>query len=214
MLERIICLGIGYLCGLFQTSYIQGRLNGIDIREHGSGNAGSTNALRTLGKKAGIITLFGDCFKCIIAVLLAHFIFRGSQSEIIRLLGLYAASGCILGHNFPIYLGFRGGKGIAATLGLLIAFDWRILIIAAIVFFGVYFTSHYVSLASLLAYASFLIAVIVMGQMGIYMMEQTSLYEMYLVAFLLTALAYYRHRANVVRLFQGKENKTYLRSKK
>ena len=118
---RIICLLIGYAFGLFQTSYIYGRTKGIDIREHGSGNAGTTNALRTLGKKAGAITLAGDCIKCILAVLTVRLIFGASHPEILKLLTVYAAAGTILGHNFPFYLGFRGGKGIAATAGLIIS---------------------------------------------------------------------------------------------
>ena len=116
---RIICLLIGYAFGLFQTSYIYGRTKGIDIREHGSGNAGTTNALRTLGKKAGAITLAGDCIKCILAVLTVRLIFGASHPEMLKLLTVYAAAGTILGHNFPLYLGFRGGKGIAATAGLM-----------------------------------------------------------------------------------------------
>jgi acyl phosphate:glycerol-3-phosphate acyltransferase len=209
-MERIICLGIGYLCGLFQTSYIYGRLNGIDIREHGSGNAGTTNALRTMGKKAGAFTLLGDCLKCVVAVLIVRLLFGGSQPEIIRLLGLYGAAGCILGHNFPINLGFKGGKGIAASVGLLMSFDLRILAICAIVFFVVFFSSHYVSLASLLAYTTFLISLIVMGQCGIFRMAQGALNEMYILAFLLTILTYYQHRKNIVRLLQKTEHKTYL----
>ena len=116
---RIICLLIGYCFGLFQTSYIYGRLHGIDIRNYGSGNAGTTNALRTLGTKAGVITFFGDCFKCVFAVLLVHLLFGRTYPDMIRLLAVYAAAGTILGHNFPCYLKFRGGKGIAATQGLL-----------------------------------------------------------------------------------------------
>ncbi|MBD9156739.1 MAG: glycerol-3-phosphate acyltransferase, partial [Lachnospiraceae bacterium] len=91
---RLACVAIGYVFGLFQTGYIYGELKGTDIRQHGSGNAGATNALRTLGWKAGLITLLGDCFKCVFAVLL----------------GMYAALGVILGHNFPFYLKFKGGK--------------------------------------------------------------------------------------------------------
>ena len=98
---RIICLLIGYAFGLFQTSYIYGRTKGIDIREHGSGNAGTTNALRTLGKKAGAITLAGDCIKCILAVLTVRLIFGASHPELLKLLTVYAAAGTILGHNFP-----------------------------------------------------------------------------------------------------------------
>ena len=88
---RIICLLIGYAFGLFQTSYIYGRTKGIDIREHGSGNAGTTNALRTLGKKAGAITLAGDCIKCILAVLTVRLIFGASHPEMLKLLTVYAA---------------------------------------------------------------------------------------------------------------------------
>jgi len=209
---RIICLGIGYLCGLFQTSYIYGRMNGIDIREHGSGNAGATNALRTLGKKAGAFTLLGDCLKCVAAVLIIRLLFGGSHQEIIRLLGLYGAAGCILGHNFPINLGFKGGKGIAASVGLLLSFDLRILAICAIVFFIVFFSSHYVSLASLLAYTTFLISLIIMGQCGTFDMTQKALNEMYIIALLLIILTCYRHRKNISRLLQKTEPKTYLRT--
>ena len=128
-MERILCVLIGYICGLFQTSYLYGKAHGIDIRNYGSGNAGTTNALRTLGAKAGAITLLGDCFKCVIAVVIVHLIFGKSHPEMIRLLGMYAAAGTILGHNFPFYLNFKGGKGIAATAGLLLSFDLRLTLV-------------------------------------------------------------------------------------
>lgn len=214
MTERMICLAIGYLCGMFQTSYLYGKLHGIDIREHGSGNAGTTNALRTLGKKAGAITLLGDCLKCVLAVWIARMLFGSSQGDIMPLLSLYAAAGCILGHNFPAVLGFRGGKGIAASVGLLLAFDLRIFVICALVFFALFFWKHYVSLCSLLAYTVFVIAVIYLGQTGAYGMEDGHLYEMYLIAVLLAALAFFRHRANIERLLAGTENKTFLSGKK
>ena len=152
---RIICLLIGYAFGLFQTSYIYGRTKGIDIREHGSGNAGTTNALRTLGKKAGAITLAGDCIKCILAVLTVRLIFGASHPEMLKLLTVYAAAGTILGHNFPFYLGFRGGKGIAATAGLIISFDWRITLVCAALFFLNLAVTHYVSLGSMMVYVVF-----------------------------------------------------------
>ena len=78
-----------------------------DIREHGSGNAGTTNALRTFGKKAGAMTLVGDCLKCVLAIVVVRLIFADRTAEMIPLLCIYAAAGCILGHNFPITLGFR-----------------------------------------------------------------------------------------------------------
>lgn len=214
MVERLICLLIGYVCGLFQTSYIYGRAHGIDIRNYGSGNAGTTNALRTLGAKAGAVTFLGDCFKCVIAVLIVRLIFGNSHQDIIRLLGLYAAAGTILGHNFPFYLKFRGGKGIAATAGLLVSFDWRITLAALLVFLIVFFTTHYVSLGSLLVYAVFLAGLVYLGQTGSFGMASEALQEMYLLAFLLAALAVYKHRSNIGRLLHGNENKTYLKKKK
>lgn len=214
MFEKLICLVIGYAFGLFQTSYIYGKSKGIDIREHGSGNAGSTNALRTLGAKAGAITLIGDCFKCVFAVLVITLLFGKSQEQILPLLKLYAGAGCILGHNFPFYLKFKGGKGIASSVGMLLAFDIRIFVAAAVVFFAVYFLTHYVSLCSLAAYLCFLVCAVIFGQNGSYGMEAGALQELYVLAGLLMALAYWRHRQNIVRLVKGNENKTYLKKKR
>ena len=131
-MERIICLAIGYLFGMFQTSYIIGKIHHMDIRQYGSGNAGTTNALRTLGKKAGAMTLIGDMLKCVIAILIVDAVFKNRYQEILPLLGMYTAAGCVLGHNFPFYLGFRGGKGIAASAGMLLAMDWRVFLICAV----------------------------------------------------------------------------------
>ena len=122
MVQRLICLAIGYLFGLFHTSYFYGKAHGIDIREYGSGNAGTTNALRVLGKKAGAIVLIGDLFKCIIAVILTKLVFGPVYPEIKYLLCLYTGAGAVLGHNFPFYMGFKGGKGVAATGGLILSF--------------------------------------------------------------------------------------------
>ena len=148
-MERILCALIGYICGLFQTSYLYGKAHGIDIRNYGSGNAGTTNALRTLGAKAGAITLLGDCFKCVVAVVIVHLIFGKSHPEMIRLLGMYAAAGTILGHNFPLYFGFKGGKGIATSFGcLLVVFPLQTLC-AFGVFLVLVAITRYVSAGSL-----------------------------------------------------------------
>ena len=207
MTERLISILIGYVFGLFQTSYIIGKMHKTDIREHGSGNAGTTNALRTFGKKAGAITLLGDCLKCVLAIVVVRLIFAGRETEMMPLLCIYAAAGCILGHNFPITLGFRGGKGIAASVGFLIAFDWRMFVICAVVFFALFFTTHYVSLCSLTSYLTALIAMIVIGETGGYGMDRMHTTEMYLVMTALTVLAFWRHRANIIRLIHGNENK-------
>ena len=213
-MQRLLCLAIGYVCGLLQTSYIYGRMHGIDIRNYGSGNAGTTNALRTLGKKAGLITLLGDALKCIVAVVIAWLIFRESHPEMVKLLELYAAAGTILGHNFPFYLKFRGGKGIAATAGLLASVDIRIGVVALIVFIIVFLTTHYVSLGSIMVYVTFVAGLVVLGENQGYSMDMRYVREMYIIAAALAVMAIYKHRANIQRLLSGTENKTYLSSKK
>ena len=213
-MERVICLVIGYVFGLFQTAYFYGKMHGIDIRQHGSGNAGTTNTLRVLGTKAGLIVLAGDCLKCMAAIWVVKLLFGASHPEIIYLLKLYAAAGAILGHNYPFYLGFKGGKGIAATAGLILAFHPYFIVMGVAVFFGIFFTTHYVSLGSLLVYVGLMIEMVVCGQMGLFAgMSQIQLYEMYGVTALLAVMAYWKHRENIVRLLHGNERKTYLTKK-
>lgn len=210
-MERIICLLIGYVFGLFQTAYFYGKAHGIDIRQHGSGNSGTTNALRVMGTKAGLIVLAGDCIKCILAVVLVRLIYGGSHPETIWLLCLYTGLGAVLGHNFPFYMGFKGGKGIAATAGLILSFHPYFIIMGVVLFFGTFFTTHFVSLGSLLVYAGFVIEMVICGQMGLFEgMTQLQLYEMYLIALFMAGMAYWRHRENIVRLIHGNERKTYL----
>ncbi len=210
-MERIICLLIGYAFGLFQTSYIYGKMKGLDIRTQGSGNAGTTNALRTLGLKAGLITFACDAAKCILAVLVTWLLFHNTRGDILKMLEIYTSAGVILGHNFPFYLQFRGGKGIAATAGMIIAFgDWRLIVAGVLSFFIPFLLTHYVSLGSLLLSAEFLVGMILCGQWGAYGMSQTALHEMYLITALLTAMAFFKHRGNIGRLLRGVERKTYL----
>ena len=211
---RVFCLLIGYGFGLFQTAYIYGRMHGIDIRKEGSGNAGTTNTLRVLGTKAGLIVFAGDVLKCMIAIFVCQLLFKNSHSDMIYLLKLYTAAGAILGHNFPFYLQFRGGKGIAATAGLILAFHPYFIPLAFVLFFGAFLTTHYVSLGSLLVYAGFLGQMIYCGQTGFFNTSKGIVYEMYGVTLFLLIMAYYRHRENIKRLLTGKERKTYLFKKK
>lgn len=213
-MERIICLALGYLFGLFQTAYFYGKAHGIDIREHGSGNSGTTNALRVLGKKAGAIVLLGDCLKCILAVCAARLIFGESHPDTVYLLCIYAAAGAILGHNFPFYMGFKGGKGIAATAGLILSLHPYFIPMGVLVFFGIFFTTHYVSLGSLLVYVGFVAEMVICGQLGVFEgASQATLYEMYVISVLLAAMAFWKHRENIGRLLRGEERKTYLTKK-
>ena len=207
-MERLICLAIGYVCGLFQTGYLVGKMNHMDIRKKGSGNAGTTNALRVLGWKAGAMTFFGDVLKCVAAFLISYFMYRGS--DMMPLLAMYAGAGVTLGHNFPFYLKFKGGKGIAASVGMMLAFgDWRLIIAGLICFFVPLLITRYVSLGSLVLYAGFFVGMIFSGQAGNYGMPQDRLTELYIVTAALTALAYWQHRANIKRLAAGKENRLF-----
>jgi glycerol-3-phosphate acyltransferase PlsY len=208
-----VCVLIGYICGCFQTSYIYGRLHGIDIRQYGSGNAGTTNSLRVLGKKAGAIVLLCDILKTGLAMTIVRVAFKSSYGDISYLLALYAAAGAILGHNFPFYLGFKGGKGIACTAGLIIFFHPYMIIPQIITFFGTFLLTHYVSLGSLLVQIVLIAEMIILGQTGVLGMSQTALNELYIVTVLLAILAFWGHRANIGRLIHGNERKTYLSKK-
>lgn len=207
---RLACVLIGYVFGLFQTSYLYGRMKGIDIREHGSGNAGATNALRTLGKKAGAITFFGDCFKCVFAVVTVRLLFAdyGDPGENMGvLLGMYASMGVILGHNFPFYLGFKGGKGIAATAGLYVSLDPVLMLIGAISFIAAVAVTKYVSVGSILVVIELLAGVLIYGFLGKWGLTPPHLYEMYAITAFLTLLALYRHKKNIKGLLHGTERK-------
>lgn len=213
-MSRLVCLIIGYIFGLFQTAFFYGKAKGIDIREHGSGNSGTTNALRVLGTKAGLIVFAGDCLKCILAVCVCRLLFGDSHADMIYLLCIYAAAGAILGHNFPFYMGFKGGKGIAATAGFILSFHPYFIPVGVVLFFGAFLTTHYVSLGSLLVYVGFVIQLVICGQTGVFgQMSQAHLIEMYIVALLLAIMAFWKHRENIVRLLHGEERKTYLTKK-
>ncbi len=214
ILYRILCLLGGYCLGLIQTSYIYGRMHGIDIRDHGSGNAGTTNALRVLGKKAGIIVFFGDLLKGFAAAVIARLIFSNICPEDIYLYIAYAGFGAILGHNFPFYLKFRGGKGIAATGGVIVGFLDPILIVsAALVFFGLCIVTKYVSVASICLVISFLIEYAIFAFNGRYPFDlgdsasKTCMIESVIVVAVMAIMAIYRHKANIVRLINHEENK-------
>ncbi len=206
---RVACLLIGYVCGLFQTAYIYGRINGIDIREHGSGNSGTTNALRVLGKKDGLIVFAGDILKILAAGFLVTVLFNQGDffGDRAALYKLYAGLGAVLGHNFPFYLNFKGGKGIAVTSGLILMMDWRITILCLIAFALTVGLTRYVSLGSLVITALFMISWIFLGQTGRLALTPAHLPESYVLVFLIVAMAYWRHRANIKRLIAGTESK-------
>lgn len=205
-MERIICLLIGYAFGLFQTGHIYGKIKRIDIRQHGSGNSGATNTLRVLGKKAAFIVFLGDALKMVFACLLIRVIFR-NQPEILYLLLLYTAFGVIIGHNYPFYMNFQGGKGIAATGGLILSLDWRLTLICLVIFIVTVALTRYVSLGSLLISTAFFLGMLYWGTRGDYGLAASYLPEFYIVALVIAAMAFWRHRANIGRLLKGTENR-------
>lgn len=204
-MERIICLALGYVFGLLQTGYLVGKMNHIDIRQKGSGNAGSTNALRVMGWKAGAMTFAGDVIKCVAVVLLVRYVIY-KDLEYAPLLGMYAGLGATLGHNFPFYLKFKGGKGIAVLGGLVVSSGLALVPIPLAAFLIPTILTRYVSLGSLLASATFFLEILLYGQMGGFAMDFWYRLELYAVVFVLMALAWWRHKENIKRLLSGTEN--------
>lgn len=211
IIYRILCLVLGYAFGLFQTAYIIGKIHHIDIREYGSGNSGATNALRVLGKKAGAMVFVGDCMKCVIACLIVRLIFNHVAPDMTLLLVIYTALGVVLGHVFPFYMGFKGGKGISAIAGAVISLlDLRIIIAGLVVFVIVVAISRYVSLGSIILmiqmWTMYMIFVLNDPE-TIYHLGQAYVVESIIVLGCLAALAIYKHKANIVRLIHGEESK-------
>lgn len=211
ILYRLLCLVLGYAFGLFQTAYIIGKVHHIDIREYGSGNSGATNALRVLGKRAGLLVFIGDCFKCILACLVTRLIFGKLVPDMTLLLVIYTGLGVVLGHIFPFYMGFKGGKGISAIAGAVISLlDLRIILSCLVVFVLVVAISRYVSLGSIilmiqmwLMYTIF----VCINPEHIYHLGSGYVLESILVLGCLAGLAIFKHKANIIRLLHGEESK-------
>ena len=207
---RIVCLAIGYAFGLFQTAYILGKSKGIDIREHGSGNAGTTNAMRILGTKAGLTVFLGDMLKSLLALLLVGFLFGRSHPEAVYLLKVWTFAGVVLGHDYPFYMGFKGGKGVAVMAGFIFGFHWTLIPTGILLFFVPYLATKYVSLGSLLLYLGTFIQIVLEGRAGVFGVSGPMLAEIIVIQGLLTFMAWFRHRANIGRLLSGTERKTYI----
>ena len=181
-MERLVCLAVGYLFGIFQTGYIYGRVHGIDIRKYGSGNSGSTNALRVMGKKAGLTVFLGDFLKTVIPCMAVRFVFKDQPD--------YA-------YVYMLYIG----------LGIIFSIDWRLTVLCLAVFVLIVAVTRYVSLGSLVVSVILLAWNIYMGRCGAYSLSAISSIEYSAVTAVIAAMAFWRHRANIVRLIHGNENK-------
>lgn len=221
MAVRLICFLIGFGFGSIPTGYLVARSKGIDIKHTGSGNVGTTNILRTMGRGWALMTLILDMLKCIIPVMISSLVFR-EQTDMHYLITLYTGCGAVLGHIFSPFLKFQGGKGIATSGGMLICLD-PILAFGtiAMVFIVTGFTG-YVSLGSIIAAAVVIIFHIVMIATGytpgwwFYKQnhEPGQGAEIMIVILILAGLVLLRHRENIKRLLSGRENKVSLTGKK
>ena len=192
---RLVSLLIGYAFGCIQSGYfLSRRVAGIDIREHGSGSAGMTNTMRVLGFKWGAMVFVADVAKTIAAFVVASLIF-GWEAGIYA--GLYAGLGAVLGHDFPFYLRFKGGKGVASTIGLAFMLDWRVGLIVCGTAVLLIFITRYVSIASMALSLAIPASLALLGHS----------IETVMITMLLCAISWRLHKGNVQRLLDGKENK-------
>lgn len=190
-LKIILCLIFGYLFGSLNFAIIYSKLKGDDIRNHGSGNAGATNVLRTYGKGAAAIVFLLDILKGVIAVMITRIFFDD------MLYDCASALGAVLGHNFPFYYGFKGGKGVATSLAVLLILHYPTALIAMATFIIVVLTTKYVSLSSILAALA--------AMAGAFILFKVDVFSIFCL--IIGSLCIYRHRSNIKRLIKGTESK-------
>ncbi|MBS6252061.1 MAG: glycerol-3-phosphate 1-O-acyltransferase PlsY [Clostridium sp.] len=204
MAFNIVVAIIAYLIGSINFSVIfSKKMAGFDVREKGSGNAGTTNMLRSVGKKAAAITLICDILKGVVAILIAMFIAWAFKVENASLLVQISGIAVVLGHTFPIFFGFKGGKGVATSLGILIMSNWQIGLICLM--FGVVLIAltRMVSLGSCAAAVLFPVLTLFINEH--YIVSQGSSYLIYSI--ILAVIVLFNHRSNIQRILSGKENK-------
>jgi acyl phosphate:glycerol-3-phosphate acyltransferase len=191
--NTIMAVLIGYVLGSISFSYLITKWKaGIDIREHGSGNAGATNTLRVLGKGPGIVVLLLDAVKGIIAIWVASMLWNGDQGQLAA-----AGLGAVVGHNWPIFFGFRGGKGVATTLGVMAVISFYPFLLSLIVTILVILISRYVSLGSLVFFVLMPVIMFIEGDLQSYI----------IMAIIIGIIGFCRHVQNIKRLLKGTENK-------
>ena len=191
MAKILVCLILGYLIGSLNFAIIYSKLKGDDIRNHGSGNAGATNVLRTYGKLPAAIVFLLDISKGVVSILLVRSVFDGMVYD------CSAALGAVLGHNFPVYYKFAGGKGVSTSLAVLLTLHYPTALVAVATFIIVVLISKYVSLSSIMAAGTAMIASFVFFKIDVFSV----------FCAIIGVLCIYRHRSNIKRLLNGTENK-------
>jgi acyl phosphate:glycerol-3-phosphate acyltransferase len=192
-----------YLIGSFPSGYLVGKSQGIDIRQHGSGNIGATNVLRVMGKKWGYLVFFCDSLKGFIAVKVGVWLATSAGAET-TFAGVVAGICCIIGHNYTVWLRFKGGRGIATSIGVLLAIvPIVIVLIVLVVWVAVFFVWKYVSFASICAALSLPVAVLALFPF----VAHGNYWVLLVFSLIVAALAVWRHRPNIDRLLHGTENR-------
>ena len=203
MIWFIVVALVSYLIGSIPSGYIAGRLAGVDIRTLGSGNIGATNVTRSLGKRYGYPVFLVDFAKGVIAVFAATRVAQQPGATAApEVFEVVAAVCCVLGNTFPVWLGFRGGKGVAVSIGLLFALMPVAALIVVLVWLAIFYATRYVSLASIVAVIALPPAVWVLLRLG-----QMEHWLFFYVSIALTVLVVVRHRSNISRLIKGTEER-------
>lgn len=207
MVENLIVAIIAYLIGSINFSVIfSKKMAGFDVREKGSGNAGTTNMLRSVGKKAALITLICDILKGVVAILLAMIIGKIIENSNGALLVQIAGIAVIIGHTFPIFFKFKGGKGVATSLGVLIMSNWQIGLICLVFALILMALTQMVSVGSIAA-------AILYPVLTLFIPQNYIVSGNYLIySIILAVLIVFNHRENVKRLLNGTENKISFKS--
>ena len=191
-----------YLFGSIPSGYLAGRFSGVDVRQHGSGNIGATNVLRVLGKPWGFAVFFADALKGFVAVRLAMLLASRTPgaAEYIEFYAIVAAAACVAGHSFPVWLRFKGGKGVATSAGSLAGVTPISAFTIFVVWLIVFKVTRYVSLASIVAATALPVVVGILVAM-----KQTQGTVLFYFSVVMTALVVWRHRSNISRLLNGTE---------
>jgi glycerol-3-phosphate acyltransferase PlsY len=201
ILKVFAALALGYLLGSLSTAVIVGKIYGKDIRSHGSKNAGLTNTLRVLGKSAAVFVLVGDISKgivaCFIVLRLGVYVYSGEAKDCVSLLA--AGAGAVMGHNWPVYFGFKGGKGALTAAAVLFMLDWVMAVICLGFFVIIVALTRYVSLGTICATMLF-VAISFIPVFG-------HAFYFYIFACLLAFIIIFKHKENIQRLLSGTENK-------
>ncbi len=209
ILYALICGVISYLLGSISFAVIFSKLFAKkDVRESGSGNAGMTNVLRTIGKLPAVLTLVCDLAKAVAAIQISKYIFSTLPFHETAMVGAYIGGiFVVIGHIFPVFFGFRGGKGVLTCAGVFLVLDWQLCLISIAIFIIVAFATGYVSLGSILAMASAPIMTFIVGftLRADMLLPRTVIWQTIFLA-VLAGTSIFMHRENIKRLINGTEN--------